>query len=334
MLAANIDPSRSDAGAPLTRADKPFAQWRRYVLDNDSDADAIARELRALHFTSAGHSHELIGFEATRNEPTVLISPGSGGHAYVFAELAHLLHLRGFNVFVMPRHGGLTIDELVSRHRDAIDALVARYRGHVGVFGEGLGGFAAFYLALAGAPIDSVACQNAPAILDEPAFQAAVLGDEAQGRMRRRLLPVMKALAKHAPQLPVPIRAYLDFRRMVDMRGAAHAVESRLVEQYLGDRDFDRRYPLRAVLSLLTTSLPRPLASMTVPTMFIVARRGFAPEYVRALFERLPQNRKELVDVDGGVFFMVSHAREEARILGRWFDQTLRGDARRGDDAR
>lgn len=77
MLAANIDPSRSDAGAPLTRAHKPFAQWRRYVLDNDSDADAIARELRALHFTSAGHSHELIGFEAGNDAPTVLATTPS-----------------------------------------------------------------------------------------------------------------------------------------------------------------------------------------------------------------------------------------------------------------
>ena len=278
MLTANTEAdAHSVVAAALARPQKPLAQWRGYVLDKDSDADAIARELGALHFTSAGRSHELIGFEASKDAPTVLISPGSGGHAYLFAELAHFLYLSGFNVFVMPRHGGLTIDEIVSRHRDAVDALVARYRGRIGVFGEGLGGFAVFYLALAGAPVHAIACQNAPAILDEPAFEAAVTGDDAQGRMRRRLLPVMKTLAKRAPQLPVPIRAYLDFRKMIDSRGVAHEVEARLIEQYLDDRDFDRRYPLRAVLSLLTTPPPRPLASMTVPTMFVVARRGFAP---------------------------------------------------------
>ena len=42
--------------------------------------------------------------------PDVLISQGSGGHGYVFAELAYRVHLWGFNVFVMPKHGGRTVN--------------------------------------------------------------------------------------------------------------------------------------------------------------------------------------------------------------------------------
>jgi hypothetical protein len=98
--------------------------------------------------------------------PNVLISQGSGGRGYVFAELAYRVHLWGFNVFVMPKHGGRTVNQLMSRHLEVLQYLRREFNDRIGLYGEGPGGYVAFYVALAHAPIVSLVCQNAPGDLD------------------------------------------------------------------------------------------------------------------------------------------------------------------------
>ncbi len=93
--------------------------WHTYV--HETDVDEIERHLQRTGFTSSGKSFELIYFEEGKNAPSILISQGSGGHAYVFAELGYHMHLRVYNVFIMPKHGGSTIRELMPRHKDALD---------------------------------------------------------------------------------------------------------------------------------------------------------------------------------------------------------------------
>src|SRR6266542_2740967 len=97
------------------------------------------------------------------------------GHAYVFAEFAHRMHLAGYNVFVMPKHGGHTVEQLLQRHHDAIGHIAGELDDTIGLYGEGLGGYVVFYLALAHAPVGSIVCQNAPAIMYEPAYHRALL---------------------------------------------------------------------------------------------------------------------------------------------------------------
>ena len=99
--------------------------WKQhYVLE--TDADEIERHLQRTTFPSGGKQFELIYFEAGKNAPTILISQGSGGHAYVFAELAYHIHLRGYNVCIMPKHGGVTIRELMHRHKDALEHIATQ----------------------------------------------------------------------------------------------------------------------------------------------------------------------------------------------------------------
>ncbi len=72
--------------------------WKRhYVLE--SDAEEMARHIRRTGFVSADRRFELVTFEQARDAPNVLISQGTAGHAYVFAELAYVMHGRGYNVF-------------------------------------------------------------------------------------------------------------------------------------------------------------------------------------------------------------------------------------------
>jgi pimeloyl-ACP methyl ester carboxylesterase len=286
--------------------------WKRYVLEEDPAA--IEHSLQKTTFEDG----ELIYFEKDPRVRNILISIGSSGHAYLFAELGYRMHERGFNVFIMPKQGGLTIPELVDKHEHALGHIAKRWNDRIGVFAEGLGGYAAFYLALRHGPMRSLVCQNSPAILTEPAFHEATL----TGR-RAMLLPILRVAAKAVPGLKFPISSYLDFREMIDTKEPTHTVEARLIENYGRDPDFDRSYPLPAILSLLDAPPPGELSGLQTPTMFMVPIRGFAPEYARSLFARLPPIRKKLVEVDGSVFWMVSHSREAAGLICGWFDETL-----------
>ncbi len=55
--------------------------------------------------SAAGERFELVYFTTAARVPNILICQGSGGHAYVVAELAYRMHLAGYKAFVMPRHG-------------------------------------------------------------------------------------------------------------------------------------------------------------------------------------------------------------------------------------
>ena len=114
---------------------------------------------------TGGESLELIYFHNALDVPR-----GSGGHGYAFAELAYRVHLWGFNVFVMLKHGGRTVNQLIGRHLEVLQYIRREFNDRIGLYGEGLGGYVAFYLALTHAPIVSLICQNAPATLTEPAI--------------------------------------------------------------------------------------------------------------------------------------------------------------------
>src|SRR6266568_6038204 len=300
--------------------------WHTYV--QETDVDEIERHLQRTSFTSSGKSFELIYFEEGKNAPTLLISQGSGGHAYVFAELGYRMHLRGYNVFIMPKHGGATILELMARHKDALDHIAAHWNDRIGVFAEGLGGYVVFYLALTESPMKSVVFQNAPAILTEEPFRAAILQGKGSAHRRKIILPLGKLLLRVAPYLKLPISSYLDWKALINTKQGNRVVETRLVrEGYLHDPDFDRWYPLSAIMSLLLTPPPGPLTALKIPTMFLVALRGFGGnafvEYVEDLYHRLPNVKKRLVEVDGSVYWMLSHPKEAADVIGEWFDETL-----------
>lgn len=234
------------------------------------------------------------------------------------------MHLRGYNVFVMPKHGGATVGELVRRHRDAIEHISGTYSERVGVFGEGLGGFAVFYLALSQGPIKSAVYQNSPAVVTEAQFLRAVSTGRGAARRRKLFLPALRILTRIAPWVPVPVSLYLDFEDLIDMEGSRER-ETRLVKDgYLRDPGFDRWYPLSAVMSLVSTAPPGPLSALDIPTMFLVPSRGWAdPSYLTDLYRRLPPIKKKFVEVNGGVFWMCSHPEQAATIICDWFDDTV-----------
>lgn len=296
---------------------KDKSYWKRYpILTNPEE---IEQALSKEHFHSEGHQYELLRFFETTSSINILITPGSGGHAYVFAELGYLIHKQGFNVFIMPKHGGFTISELCKRHIDAVRFIRSKYSGGLHIYGEGLGGLVNFYIALAGVSAQSIICENSPAILTDKAFHAAMKSDGAAGKRRTLLLPFFKVLVKLFPLVPVPIKFYLDWNELIDVANKKNkAIEERLVEAYSSDPDFDRHYPLKAVMSLISTPPPKPISTLSIPTMFILTRRGLMPGYFRQLFNQLNTQKKTLREIDGGVFWMVSNPGEAAAVIADW----------------
>ena len=303
---------------------KSTSYWKNhYVVE--SDADEIERSLGSTSFVSDGKRFELPCFERDKSAPNILISPGSAGHSYVFAELGYQMHLRGYNVLIMPKHGGYTIDELAQRHSDALEHISSNFSDRTVVFSEGLGGFVVFYLALAHGPMKSAVYQNAPALLTEEKFQETIIRGRGAAQRRKLILPSLRLLSKMVPRAKIPISLYLDFKELIDTKEGNREVEVRLVKEgYLRDPDFDRRYPLSAVVSLVSTPLPNPISELKTPTMFLVPQRGWSdPSYVRDLYNRLPPIKKKLVEVDGSVFWMVSHPKAAAKVICEWFDETV-----------
>ena len=296
--------------------------WKTYYVV-EGDAEVIEGAIKRTGFVSDARTYELIFFEKNKAASNILISPGTAGHAYVFAELGYEMHLRGYNVFIMPKHGGYPINSLMVRHKDALNYISRNFNDRIGVFAEGIGGYVVFYLALARGPLKSAAYQNAPAILTERAFQKALREGNGSAKRRRMLLPAAKLLVKIFPKIKLPIWLYLDFAELVDAKEENRQIEAPCVKRYLEDPDFDRWYPLSAISSLVTTPPPNPLSELSVPTLFLLPKRGFYPSYEKDLFTRLPAIRKKLLEVDGGVFWMCSHPREAARIICGWFDETV-----------
>ena len=296
--------------------------WKKYYVIG-TDADKIERSIMLDRFLSDGESFDMVCFIKSKTTPNILISPGSGGHSYVFAELGYQMYIRGYNVFIMPKHGGVKITKLMQRHADAIRFIAASYSDRIGVFAEGLGGYACFYLGLANGSMKSSVYMNAPVIMTEKKFQDAWMQGNGAAKRRMRILPFAKLIYKYFPKIKIPIRLYLDFKEMVDTKEDNRKIEMPLVERFSKDPDFDKRYPLSAIMSLINTAPPKPLSDLKVPTMFLVPLRGFFPSYEKDLYNRLPDIRKKIIEVDGGVFWMVSHPKEAAKIICQWFDETL-----------
>jgi hypothetical protein len=130
------------------------------------------------------------------------------------------------------------------------------------------------------------------------------------------------------PYVNLPISSYLDWKELIDTKEGNRAIETRLVrEGYLHDPDFDRWYPLSAIMSLLLTPPPQALTALQIPTMYLVALRGVGGnafvEYLKELYQRLPNVKKQLIEVDGSVYCMLSHPREAAQVISDWFEETL-----------
>ena len=164
--------------------------------------------------------------------------------------------------------------------------------------------------------------------MTERAYHEALMNDSGvwAGTAQRRkvLMPLAKFLVRILPNMKLPVSSYLDWKAIIDTSEESRNLETQLVvEGYLNDPDFDKWYPLSAVMSLISTPPPNPLAELDTPTMFLLDQKGPTPSYIKDLYSRLPPIRKRLIEIDGSVYWMLSHPKDAAKIISEWFSVSL-----------
>jgi pimeloyl-ACP methyl ester carboxylesterase len=292
--------------------------WKNYLCE--THAAEIERDLKQTTFRSRNLNLSLKYFEKGKDAPNILWVVGTGCHSLYLAELGYHMHLRGFNTFGIDfqghgdsegERGDFTLSEVVRNCIDAIAYISNKYNRRVGAVGVSMGGFITFYLGLSHSAVQSIACLN-PGVVTEKAFRDEVT-------RLRKAPPLAGAVARLFP------KKMISTERCVDFMGLAGTEEKSHVETYLNDANVVRLYTLRAVMSLISTPLPSPLEELSVPTMFLAPVRDtlMSVSYVRSLYDRLPDIKKRLVEVDGSHYWMSSHPREAAKVICDWFQETL-----------
>jgi alpha-beta hydrolase superfamily lysophospholipase len=266
---------------------------------------------REVLIDSAGLPVALSVWEGDPAMPSVLFLPGTMTHPLFYEEFLDALnraghtvvgvHLAGHGKSPRVRAHRLTFDDLV---RSAIDGFAWLRREHpqapAVVLGSSQGGVLA--LAVAARPIGAAAVL-AHNVLD-PALPATVTVTRVPkwlGPAYPRLRPVIGALGRLAPAMPVPFGAYLDIARVTR--------DPDVVDRFYTDPLGLRSYPLGLLAGMLTTDLPGPAQCPVV----VIAATGdplFSLAYTKQVFARIEAPRKELLVLESDRHLVFNEALE------------------------
>jgi alpha-beta hydrolase superfamily lysophospholipase len=268
---------------------------------------------REVLIDSAGLPVALSVWEGEPAMPSVLFLPGTMTHPLFYEEFLDALnraghtvvgvHLAGHGKSPRLRAHRLTFDDLV---RSAVDAFAWLRREHpdapAAVLGSSQGGVLA--LAVAAQPTGAAAV-FAHNVLD-PALPDTVTVTRVPTWLTPaypRLRPIIGALGRLAPGVPVPFGAYLDISRV--------SRDPDVVDRFYTDPLGLRTYPLGLLAGMLTTDLPGPAQC---PIVVIAATEDplFSLAYTRQVFARIDAPSKELLVVHSDQHLLFTDALDVA----------------------
>ena len=219
--------------------------------------------------------------------PTVVFMPGTSLYALCYGEILYKLHLEGFNVVGFdPRghgrstgeRGDYTIAELMDDARAVVNYAIERFGHDVSLMGSSQGGIVSFYLAAEGFPLRSVVCQN---FADLTSPESARL--TRFPRLSNVMKPLLRQFGKILPTTMIPIASYLDLDG-IDVKNFGS------VKKFIDNDPLAlTSVSFRALSSLATTEIPRPVEQIEVPVMVLQGTTDsiFPVDYTRAIFDKL-----------------------------------------------
>jgi acylglycerol lipase len=224
----------------------------------------------------------LIHFEvhATAAEaPSVVIAHGLGDHARRLTPLAVALAESGFNVVSMDRRGhGLSegrrgdasLDEDFAVLRLGIAEADTRFGGPIVLLGDSLGGIMIWYLLTQGPGIAAAVCHD----ISHPQVSL--------DRSMRFKAPLMRAVGRVAPRLPVPVRRIADY---------SHVALDPVTKAYFDDeldKLFNFTITARSAASYLGWRPQIPWEQVSTPVLVIAGAddRMVSPRFIEASLER------------------------------------------------
>jgi UDP-glucose 4-epimerase len=219
--------------------------------------------------------------------PTVVFSPGIGGHARFYSPALGALREQGLNAIGVdrPGHGlseGYRGDAPVGVALEVLEAVIRyareRFGGPVALAGSSLGGIISWYALTREPDVDAVVCHNVnhPELRHEPAMRAKA--------------PALRALARIAPRFPIPIKQVANFDAVaLDPRTLAYFAEE-------PDRIWCWTVSARTVASFFDFEIQRDWSAVETPTLVLVGGDDamVTADYTREVLDRSRPPRSEL----------------------------------------
>jgi hypothetical protein len=308
----------------VTTKDKTFATIHEYF---DYMAETLGyppyqREFEAATIMSDGLRLHLDVYTHSAPAPTVVFVPGTAIYALCYAEILYKLGKAGYNVVGLdPRghgqseglRGDYTITELLTDVRHTIDYAIERFGKRVSLMGSSQGGILALYTAAQDSRLDSVICQNFADLTSEEA--TTLTRHPTLFKYMRRLMTGGIA-SDLIPNAMIPMSAYIDMDSIpVRYFGNIH----QFIE---ADPLAVRSISVRALQSLGSTPMARPLEQITVPVMVFQgdADSIFPVRYTQKIYDRLTC-RKEMIIFPGMPHSLMSENVDEILLaIVDWLD--------------
>ncbi len=314
--------------APVTDA---LRDWARRIpglregLQGPDDVDRIVdrAEHELIPYRDLQVHLEVHAADAGPGAPTVVFSPGIGGHARFYTPFTGRLCDEGFNVVAVdrPGHGlseGRRGDCPMDQILDVVEAAVAyarsRFGGPVALAGSSLGGIINWYALTREPDVEAVVCHNVahPSIPHEPAARLKV--------------PALKRLARIAPLAPVPIKQIADFN--------AVAQGPELLDWFRRERDpiWSWRLSARSAASIFTFEPRLDWSVVETPVLVLVGEEdhmvsaAFTQQVVAAA---TPRNCEVRVMGGMGHMLLLENLDRTLPEIASWLRATLTTPAAR-----
>ncbi len=222
---------------------------------------------------------------ATENATSTLVFvPGTSVYGLIYGDFLAALATAGLNVVsVDPRghgqsggaKGDYTIPELVRDARAAVTYARERFGGPVYIAGTSQGGIVAFYVAASDEKLAGAICHNAADLGHSDRFKMT-----SHPLLARMAAPLVRAAAAVLPGLSINISTYLDL-----LSNKHHEVKARLAADPLALK----RIHLRALASLASCPLPKPVEEIHTPVLILHGSEDtiFPQAYMQRLYARL-----------------------------------------------
>ncbi len=240
----------------------------------------------------AGDIHAEVHSADADSAPSIVFSPGIGGHARPYSPALAALCAEGFNVIGVDRPGhGLSTgprgDAPVEVVLDVLEMWIAyareRFGGPVVLAGHSLGGIITWFALTREPDVDAAVCISAashPQVLHEPAMRVKV--------------PLLRRLARVAPRAPLPITQIANVDEANDDPQLRRFWSEEL------DKIWCWTLSARTMASFYEFMPMRDWTEVEIPVLVLAGERDLVTtaEFVRTAFDRATPPNAELRVLD------------------------------------
>ena len=265
-----------------------------------------------------GNTLHLDILEAGKDKPTFVFVPGTAVYGLTFADFLAAIADQGINVVSFDprghgrssgRQGNYTIMELVRDARAVIDYAKQRFESPVFISGSSQGGLVAFYTAATKENLAGAICHNLADLADPENAETT-----AHPTFTKLAKPLLNSLAKVFPNFSFSIQRYFSL-----LARGEHDVKDRMAADPLSLKMIS----FRALASLASTPLPKPVEEITTPIMILhgSADTIFKQPMIEKLYDRLNCEKSLKIYTDRDHFLFTEKIEQVVPDIVEWVNQ-------------